>query len=295
MLDKVHSYIISTKDTIIPSNVIQYIQNNISPHAEIIDWVSKHEKEIDDIWDERYEIIGKISKSIRNNGIAILDNIGIGDVIDFRVRHIALYLLLTTISKPSIHSTNDIFWDVKDIGDQKNGKVITFSERYGECPLHTDSAFSEHPEHFLTLYVVKPANDGGESVYLSFKNLLHTLTEHKDGDKCRYLLENKDFPFMTPPSFNPNTPVILKPVFQDNRVRFRYDCLIDGLDKYPELRTVDRVWCIELLNELIENNQFKKIVSVQKDQMILIDNWHGFHARTHFEDKSRFLIRARLI
>ncbi|HFC8321024.1 TPA: TauD/TfdA family dioxygenase, partial [Neisseria meningitidis] len=79
---------------------------------------------------------------------------------------------------------------------------ITFSEDVGECPLHSDSSFSENPESYLVMYVVKSANDGGNSLFLSSSDIVNQLSKTETGKKHLKTLTGNLYPFKAPASFD---------------------------------------------------------------------------------------------
>src|SRR5271168_154563 len=72
-----------------------------------------------------------------------------------------LLALTSAIGMPTDHAKDRrVLWPVQE-RPARPGRVQTFSERTGEAPFHTDSAFAAEPERYNGLYVVKRAGCGG--------------------------------------------------------------------------------------------------------------------------------------
>ncbi|CDH24560.1 TauD/TfdA family dioxygenase [Xenorhabdus bovienii] len=281
--------------SVIPQSVLKFLDVHSSSIESLENWYYQYQNIIYSMWPEIKKFPANIENKVKKDGYTVVKNLGINNLTK-ETRELALFILLSSLGKLTTHSVNDYFWDIKHRGNMKEKDNLTFSERYGECPLHSDSAFSKYPEKYLTMYVIKPAADGGDSIFVSIKDLTKEMINTPDGSKCLSILFNEIFPFETPSSFDNSSPTFLGPILEgDNKIRFRYDCIIKGFKKYPDVKTTEKVWAVEFFNNYLQYKASKKIFPGEMDQLIIIDNHHGLHARTDFQDKYRHLLRARVI
>jgi hypothetical protein len=213
-----------------------------------------------------------------------------------QLRDVLLLSLFSAIGTPTDHNGDKrLLWPITP-RPVEAGKTPTFSEYAGEAPLHTDSAFVDSPERFLSLFVVREAEDGGgKSVLLSGAAVLEALDETEDGRKCHQILRDNEFPFSVPDAFYVDRRFITAPVIAENPLlRFRYDCIMSGFDLVPELKTPDRIWAVEYFNKFIADSRSAVSYQMRRGELIIFDNHRLLHSRTNFIDPDRYLIRARM-
>lgn len=251
--------------------------------------------EIHEAWPEAAELGRRIVRSVDENGFAVADQVGLADL-DPSIRDVLLLALLSKVGKITVHDDHGkVLWDIKD-----RAKAIkrepTFSERVGACPMHTDSAFSADPERFLCLFVVRESSDGGgESVVIRMEEALTKLAEEADGKRCIEILRGYAYPLRTPDAFSAAEKVLTAPLLSTSpAVRFRFDSVMEGFKANPELDTEDRRWALEYFFDFVQQRAPRMQFLAVRDQLAVVDNRTSLHARTHYADTHRHLIRARL-
>jgi hypothetical protein len=179
----------------------------------------------------------------------------------------------------------------------------TFSEAASEAPLHTDNSWAPEPEQYFALLVLRPANDGGESLVFPIPELLRDFARTRGGPAMIRTLSERLFPFAMPVVFrsdaersNHLTPVVTAPVIASpTDFRFRYDSIMAGFRVRPDLATDESVNAVEAFNDylvgLLHSSPGTKL---GRGEMILANNRTVLHARTNFTDPSRLLLRARI-
>lgn len=247
--------------------------------------------------------IDQLKTKINDFGYCVIRNFGCkNENIDNKKEK--LYKFLSKIGNLTGHNTsenknnlNSIFWDIKCRGEEYNKKnQTTFSEKTGDCPLHSDSSFILNPENYLVMYVVKPAESGGESLFLSYSQIYEKLLETEDGKSCLQILEANKFPFQTPQSFDKDQKIIWEKIIEKDEkiIRFRHDCIQNGIVKNIDKISNEMQWSVDFLTKIINEykniNEFKAV----EDDLIIIDNRKGLHARKNFKDVDRHYIRARI-
>lgn len=251
---------------------------------------------------ETNNLVNDIKSIIKKNGYCIVRNLGLKNL-EINEKKNLLYKFLSEIGHLTGHNTDDpndisldsIFWDIKFRGDEYNkNNQTTFSEKTGDCPLHTDSSFIPNPEDYLIMYVVYPASEGGESLYLSYHDILDALNSNVDGKRCLNILVNNELPFQTPKSFDINQTIHWNKIIEeDGSLRFRHDCIENGIKLFKNRINEEVIWAIEHLVGVINNNKNLKEFNALADDLIVVDNRHGLHARRDFTDINRHYIRAR--
>lgn len=253
--------------------------------------------------DQASIVIEQLKEKIDHYGYCVLRGVGFKDEgLDNKKNK--LYQILSNIGTLTGHNTghegqnlDSMFWDIKFRGEDYNKEnKTTFSEQTGECPLHSDSSFIFSPEDYLIMYVVKPAETGGESLFLSYKNLSEKLLETAEGKRCLEILNTYEYPFQTPKSFDVDERIIWAKVIdqQEGSIRFRHDCIQKGIALNADKISAEMQWAIDFLTSVI--NIFENIneFSALEDDIIFINNRKGLHARKDFKDASRHYIRARI-
>ena len=216
------------------------------------------------------------------------------------VRDTLVLALTRSIGKPTDHNLDKrVLWPVRPRGAQVS-KIAdyktTFSEEAGEAPLHSDSAFALAPEKYNCLFVVRQAADGGGvSVVLNGPRLVETLDKSADGRECLDILRRQQFPFRVPDAFFKGARTITAPVLAERPfVRFRYDCLMAGFALRDDLKSNERIWAIEHFRAAAESSVARVAHTLQPDEALIVDNHTMLHARSHFADPDRHLIRVRM-
>lgn len=245
-------------------------------------------------------LLEKIHATVSNSGYCIVRGLNFSNC-DEVERNQKLFDFLSQLGKLTNHKNDDnlksIFWDIKYRGDDyATNNEITFSEDVGECPLHSDSSFSENPENYLVMYVVKSANNGGNSLFLSSSDIKKELSNTELGLQYLNILANNQYPFKTPKSFGERDGVVWGTILSnDNQmIRFRDDCIYKGILENKDKVTQEMIDALDYMVSLIKKPNNIQEFCAQDDDLIIIDNSNGLHARTDYTDKSRHYVRARI-
>lgn len=209
-----------------------------------------------------------------------------------------LFLSLTTcLGKVTVHDdSKKLVWDVT-LRPHVNGRVATFSELDVEAPMHTDSAFRQHPEEYFGLFVVSAAKSGGNSVVMRVDKVIQLLERSSLGAECLAILRSHVFPFRVPPAFanNNGNKIIEAPIITGSPlVRFRLDSILAGFKCRPELATPQRLWALKYFNNFIESYQDKLEFKLNDGDIIFVNNHTILHSRTAFQGNNRLLLRVRV-
>jgi len=183
------------------------------------------------------------------------------------------------------------------------GHVPTFSEADGEAPFHTDNSWVREPEQYFALLVIRPADDGGESLLCPVPELLRDFAQTRQGPAALRTLSKCQFPFAMPVVFRSDaegaakvTPVLTAPVVMSpSSLRYRYDVLQAGFRARPDLATAESVHVVEAFNDfLVGVRHNAPSTLLERGDLLIANNYTLLHARTDFTDPRRLLLRARI-
>lgn len=81
----------------------------------------------------------------------------------------------------------------------------------------------------------------------------------------------------------------------DNQtIRFRHDCIQKGMANYKSKKHSEMIWALEFLTVLVNENKEIHEFQAIEDDLIIVNNLCGLHARKPFTDINRHYIRARV-
>lgn len=213
-------------------------------------------------------------------------------------RKAAAYVALChLVGQPTGHSNRfDVVWQVRERRTEGRKRADrTFSEKAGEAPFHTDSAFAEHPEQFLALYCVKMARcGGGQTKLIHADQLLETLEASEEGRFHLEVLSRCEYPFKTPLAFDAAATVHSGKIFTDGVLRYRHDVIMKGLEEAPENVTTEMLITLKWFNKFLEKKMKPLEMFLHEGQAIFVNNYRMLHARTNYHDAQRHLIRVRM-
>jgi alpha-ketoglutarate-dependent taurine dioxygenase len=216
---------------------------------------------------------------------------------DLSTRASLLLALTSAIGMPTDHAKDRrVLWPIHE-RPARPGRVQTFSERTGEAPFHTDSAFSPDPERYNGLYVIRRAGcGGGLSRLVDAQSIIDRLGATEDGALCLELLRTLRFPFHIPEAFyRGGQRVISAPILADQPlIRFRPDAIQQGFEAMPELATNQHRWAFQKIWEAIENHDDVLEYMLDDGEFIVFDNHRLLHARGDYTDPQRHLMRIRM-
>jgi alpha-ketoglutarate-dependent taurine dioxygenase len=248
-------------------------------------------------WPELLELAATVRAMIAAGpGAVVIRGLGF-EAHDAATRSSLLLALTSAIGMPTDHAVDRrVLWPIQD-RPARPGRVQTFSERTGEAPFHTDSAFAPDPELYNGLYVVRRAGcGGGLSRLIRAQSVLDKLARADDGPLCLEALRTLRFPFQVPEAFYRVGPrVITAPILADKPlIRFRPDAIQAGFEAMPELATNHHRWAFQKIWEAIEHHDDVLEYMLQDGEFIVFDNHGLLHARGDFSDPHRHLVRIRM-
>lgn len=199
---------------------------------------------------------------------------------------------------PHNHDPNSLVWDIRAV---KNSNSIyqTHSELSAEADLHTDSAFSDNPEDYFCLLVLRKAMcNGGASILLSAEQFVSELRKEEKGARTEEILRTKPFPFSVPSIFAKNaegrpeysTGLILK----DEHIRFRSDSIENATQTFPSSIDAEQREAFAVAKRILADTPLTETLMLEPGEVIIIDNKKILHGRQSFEDENRHLLRIRL-
>ncbi|QPP05835.1 TauD/TfdA family dioxygenase [Streptomyces bathyalis] len=200
------------------------------------------------------------------------------------------------IGTPSpVGATDDIVvWDVRprpELPEAQRRNNISVSD--GEACLHTDSAFSSSPERWFGLWCVRPALSGGASVLVDAHRVWEVLGGSGTLRRARDTLLTTDVPMWNGQRL---VPVRVFSKAGDGRpmVRYRADLLAQGVRLARLDPAGDIARSLTLLDEVLTEPSLREVVRLEEDQVVFVDNHRVMHAREHFTDPRRHLLRVRM-
>lgn len=213
-------------------------------------------------------------------------------------RKAAAYVALChLVGLPSSHNNkNEIVWHVRERRTEGRRRADrTFSEKTGEAPFHTDSAFSAHPEEFFGLYCVRMARcGGGQTKLIHADHLRAALEASPEGRSCLEVMAREEYPFKTPLAFDSGATVHTGKLFHDGILRYRHDVVMKGVEEAPERVTTEMLVTLKWFNKFLENKVKPIEMFLQDGQAIFVNNNRMLHARSDYHDAQRHLIRVRM-
>ncbi len=206
--------------------------------------------------------------------------------------------LCSAVGTPTTHDQEQrLVWHVRDQAEEET-RALTFSERTGFAPFHTDSSFIEAPEEFFALFAVQPAQTGGLSQLVRADDIVRTLEADDGGRDCLETLRSCPFPFKVPAAFQSadRPAVVFHTILQpDGTIRYRRDSIAEGMAAAPEAVITDRMqWALDRFDALLRDGVRPFELRLESGQMLMANNRRLLHARSDFSDCRRHLIRVRM-
>ena len=207
----------------------------------------------------------------------------------------AFVALCYQVGVPSNHNDDhQVVWHVRDRADQL-GREVTFSERAGEAPFHTDSAFAVQPEEYFGLYTVRAADcGGGSSRIIPANRLLAAINATEEGRRHRQTLERELFPFKVPAAFSETGRVRFGKVINNGKLRYRYDAIRRGMQEMPERVSQAMIDALVWFDAFVETAVPPIEIRLAAGQAIFVNNMRVLHARSNYTDSARHLLRVRM-
>lgn len=234
---------------------------------------------------------------LNSTGYLILRNFDVDEknVVDAGEKFLQFSQLL---GEPISHDTkNSIIWDIKTNPSSKS-QIKTYSEHSSEAEMHTDSQYSDKPEHYFGLLTLHKADcGGGESMLLSLEDILLELRKVDVDGKHETVLRDTRFPFIVPNVFRKigeaKAEYNFGPILRDNEIRFRVDTFEKAILASPDLCSEEQLNAYRVLKDIVLNSKFIKTLYLEARDLILMNNRTMLHGRTEFSDNKRHLLRIR--
>jgi hypothetical protein len=215
-------------------------------------------------------------RQLADRGWTIIHGAGFTDGVN--VDHDAVRRIACHFGIPSSRDGGRDVWPIRPL---TSDAAETFSQRSGEALLHTDAAYRSVPEPRFGLFCIRPADDGGLSRLLTATDAIRDL--HGDlADELR----RSQWRWLPPRVFGgqPDEPrPVLRP---DGRIRWRYDNLALAAEQRPPAAA---------FAEHIDTHPRLIQLPLPTDSVLVCDNERVLHGRTTFTDRSRYLLRVRLV
>lgn len=191
-----------------------------------------------------------------------------------------------------------VIWEVTPRKNVTVNHSPTITEHNEKAELHTDSSYKTEPEDLVVFLMVRSAKRGGESYFVSGEQIVEMMSKSEKDKLFLTLLQRTPVPFRVPTSFTKerrdDVPEwVLAPVLSDQRIRFRYDSIIEGLDCAKEIAEAEVKPAIVRFRELAEALRPTRY-QLNNGELIVIDNRFTLHGRTAFEESTRLMLRVRL-
>ena len=201
--------------------------------------------------------------------------------------------------RPTYEFSNRLVWEVKPVKDLPPGYVTTVTEHAQDVEPHTDSSFKQHPERYVALFAVRPAQSGGLSTIVDGRKVLEQIASPGEEASHSALLSSGLFPFRRPTAFTrtrreDQPDWIEAPVISSlPLVRYRYDVIERGFQCLPDIDTRERRQALEVFRDALTRAP-REIVRLAAGDLLLANNHEILHGRTTFDDGNRLLLRVRM-
>lgn len=207
----------------------------------------------------------------------------------------AFVALCYQVGVPTSHNDEQqVVWHVRDRAGAL-GRETTFSERAGEAPFHTDSAFALRPEEYFGLYTVRPADcGGGLSRIIPATRLLAAINATEEGRRHRQTLERELFPFKVPAAFSGTGRVSFGKILNNGKLRYRHDSIRRGMEEVPARVNRAMIEAVTWFDAFIETAVPPIEIRLAAGQAIFVNNQRVLHARSNYTDSARHLLRVRM-
>ncbi|GAA1507900.1 TauD/TfdA family dioxygenase [Sphaerisporangium rubeum] len=192
--------------------------------------------------------------------------------------------IATGFGRPSDRDGGREIWT---IAPRTTRPGATFSMRAGGAAFHTDAQYHSRPEDVICLFVVRPADDGGDTMLLTERDVVTALRREPAGETALERLAQPVWTWTPPDVFSkaaaavPPMPVLPG----DGTVRWRRDNL--GPLRPPQAQAAT------VFESGLRHAPAVRLCHHPGD-VIVIDNRRTLHGRTPFADPERRLLRVRL-
>lgn len=196
-----------------------------------------------------------------------------------------LQRIAENIGIPHKHNDHESFaWDIKVAAESPTSDYLARSHQTHEFYLHTDCSYEEKVPDYFGLYVLNPDQfDGGKNLIVDQRDLIPCLSK-----QSLLLLQNYPVTIHVPQEFYKGIPSITATII-DKDLNLRYRREIIDLEKL----TAPQKIALHEFESLAYSVQHTRHLSLEKNQILLLDNKRYLHGRTLIKDKTRYLKRIR--
>jgi hypothetical protein len=220
----------------------------------------------------------------------VLDGTGFLDLdVSLRNTYIeALSSLFGDVSDDNRFDTRSRVFVDEVVPTDPRGSDVTY--QIGACEPHSDESSKPRPEDVVMLWCVRPANSGGQCLVWPVADLLDSIAT--DGDTHAIaMLRRPEYVFggrlRQPPR------VIRAPVlFGKDGIRFRRGAIDDACAAIRQPLSGAHHEALDVLTAAIRRTQ-PFVCRLRAGQVLVVANRHVLHARDHFDDEARRLLRTR--
>ncbi|MFF3313740.1 TauD/TfdA family dioxygenase [Streptomyces sp. NPDC002952] len=238
--------------------------------------------------------LAAIRAGLLDEGYVVADVPGLA-VLNEQRRDAAVVALSSLMGTPTPvgGATTQIVWSVRprpELPDKL--RAVNFSIAWGEACLHTDSAIIPDPERWFGLWCMQPAADGGASILVDVERVIAALRADTAGRDALALLREARLPM-----WNGQDDLHWVRLLDGPRkcaVRYGADLFAEGIQRAGLGADDPRVIALRTFERVLAVPLHRIRIPLKTDQVVFVDNHRVMHAREHFTDVDRCLLRVRL-
>ncbi|AVT38319.1 hypothetical protein C6W10_19850 [Plantactinospora sp. BB1] len=237
--------------------------------------------------------VRRIRQRLVDDGYAVVGVPGLAAFPDVQ-RDAAVVAVSALLGRPSPvgETTNLLVWDVRprpDLPAAQQAANVSISS--GEACLHTDATFAPAPERWFGLWCVRPASDGGASVLVDARRVVEAMAAEPGARAAVELLRGTDVPL-----WNGRTLLPVRVLGGPGQplVRYREDLIAEGLRRAGLGPTHPVTEAVDAFARRLGADSHRTRIRLAADEVLLVDNHRTVHAREHFADPERHLLRVRM-
>ena len=276
-------------------NYFSHLRNyNTTKDASLHHSIRKNVKKL---WRELPVFALTINRRLDAKGFCILQGFSVkGKQGDLCL--LSLALLLGTPTATDVVDKK-IIWPVKPV-HYAAGRLTTISEDAYTADLHTDTQYFPHPEKYVMLACIKPAETGGVTTLVDGREVIASMQKTEKGRNVLEVLRKRKFPIRIPTSYTKlrkdDVPeAIFSPLISNTPlIRFRIDTIVRGIALCPKLVTEEMTFAVRYFHNALENHPSKKSYKLKSGEILIVNNHFMLHGRTKFNDSRRLLKRIRI-
>ncbi|GES02663.1 hypothetical protein Acor_47290 [Acrocarpospora corrugata] len=198
----------------------------------------------------------------------------------FGAGHDEVLRIAAAFGRPSTRDGGQAVWEVRPRPGRDHG---TFSERTGPAAFHTDAQYHAQPEDYVCLFVVRPADDGGDTRVLGAAAALSSLPAG-----TLTALREPAWTWKVPEVFRSGAPAPTPTTVTTTAGTIRWRS--DNLAGPPGRARRRPAAAFTAALDRAEAHQVRH----RPGDVIILDNLRTLHARTAFQDPARLVLRVRL-